>query len=80
MSGNNAPPVLYNKISNSIENLDVFPERFKIMESAPEQEMEQHCFQVDNYTVFFTIQKDCVIVTRVLYSASDIGNRLKYQK
>lgn len=74
------PPVLYNKISNSIENLDVFPERFKIMEAAPEQEMELHRFQVDNYTVFFTIQKDCVIVTRVLYSASDIGNRLKYQK
>ena len=63
MSGNNAPPVLYNKISNSIKNLDVFPKRFKIMESAPEQEMERHRFQVDNYTVFFTIQKDCVIVT-----------------
>lgn len=71
---------LYNKIANSIEKLDIFPERFKIMESAPEQKMELRRLQVDNYIVFFTIQEDRVIVTRVLYSASDIGNRLNNQK
>ena len=32
---------------------------------------------VDNYSVFFVIQDDKVVVTDVLYSASDIERRLK---
>ncbi len=31
----------------------------------------------DNYSVFYTICKDQVIVTDVLYTASDIGARLR---
>lgn len=31
----------------------------------------------DNYSVFFVIKEDRVIVTDVLYSASDINSRLK---
>lgn len=32
---------------------------------------------VDNYMVFFVIKEDRVIVTDVLYGASDIERRLK---
>lgn len=32
---------------------------------------------VDNYSVFFVIQGNRVIVTNVLYSASDVESRLK---
>lgn len=32
---------------------------------------------VDNYSVFYVIQDEKVIVTDVLYSASDIDKRLK---
>lgn len=31
---------------------------------------------IDNYSVFYVIEADKVIVTNVLYSASDIGKRL----
>ncbi len=33
---------------------------------------------VDNYSVFYVIFKNEVIVTNVLYSASDISERLRY--
>lgn len=32
---------------------------------------------IDNYSVFYVVQGDRVIVTDVLYSESDIENRLK---
>jgi len=32
---------------------------------------------VDNYSVFYVIKNDRVLVTNVLYSASDISKRLK---
>ena len=57
--------------------LDTFPERFRIMDSEPEHSKEIRRMLVDNYSVFYTIKKDHVIVTDVLYSASDIESRLK---
>ena len=57
--------------------LDTFPERFRIMDSEPEHSKEIRRMLVDNYSVFYTIKKDRVIVTDVLYSASDIESRLK---
>lgn len=32
---------------------------------------------IDNYSVFYVVQDDKVIVTSVLYSASDIERRLR---
>lgn len=67
----------YNRIADGILKLDVFPERFHIMDSEPEHSREIRRMPVDNYSVFYVIQNDSVIVTDVLYSASDIDHRLK---
>lgn len=67
----------YNRIADAILMLDTFPERFCIMDSEPEQSKKIRRMLVDNYSVFFIIQNDKVIVTDVLYSASDIERRLK---
>ena len=67
----------YNRIADEILTLDIFPERFRIMESEPEKRMELRRMPVDNYSVFYTIRDDRVIVTDVLYTASDIEVRLR---
>ncbi|HZK83478.1 MAG TPA: type II toxin-antitoxin system RelE/ParE family toxin [Desulfosporosinus sp.] len=66
----------YNRIADAIEALDTFPERAKLMET------EQHALglrqmPVENYSVFFHIKEERVIITNVLYSASDIAKRLR---
>lgn len=53
------------------------PERIKLMESEPEKTRGLRRLIVDNYAVFFIIADDVVIVTNVLYGASDIENRLR---
>ena len=63
----------YNRIADEILKLDVFPERFRIMDSEPERLKGIRRMLVDNYSVFYVIRDDRVIVTDVLYSASDIG-------
>lgn len=70
----------YNRIADEILNLDVFPERFRIMDSEPEHSNGIRRMLVDNYSVFYIIREDKVIVTDVLYSASDIEQRLKGAK
>lgn len=56
-----------------------FPERFRIMESEPERSKGMRRMLVDNYSVFYVIEEDKVIVTDVLYSGSDLESRLKGQ-
>ena len=53
------------------------PERIKLMESEPERTRGLRRLIVDNYAVFFIIADDVVIVTNVLYGASDIESRLR---
>ena len=67
----------YNRIADAIETLDQMPERIKLMESEPEKTRGLRKLIVDNYAVFFIIEDDTVIVTNVLYGASDIENRLR---
>ena len=67
----------YNRIADEILTLDTFPERFRIMDSEPEKRMELRRMLVDNYSVFYTIRDERVIVTDVLYMASDIEARLR---
>ena len=67
----------YNRIADEILKLDVFPERFRIMDSEPEHSKGIRRMLVDSYSVFYIIKEDKVIVTDVLYSASDIEERLK---
>ena len=47
------------------------------MDSEPEKRMELRRMLVDNYSVIYTICDERVIVTDVLYTASDIEARLR---
>lgn len=67
----------YNRIADEILTLDTFPQRYWIMDSELEKQMELRRMIVDNYSVFYTIRADKVIVTDVLYTASDIEVRLR---
>ena len=67
----------YNRIAEEILKLDSFPERFKIIDIDLGYAGELRRMFVDNYSVFYVIKDNCVIVTDVLYSASDISKRLK---
>ena len=67
----------YNRIADAILSLDNFPEKFRVLESEPEKDKEIRRMVVDNYSVFYVIKENRVIVTDVLYSASDIEARLR---
>lgn len=67
----------YDRIATAIEALDLFPERIKLMETEEERAMELIQMNIDNFYVFFHIREESVIVTNVLYSASDISKRLR---
>ena len=66
----------YNRIAKAIEELNIFPEKVKLMESEPERTMGLRQLGVDNYSAFYVIKDMKVIVIRVLYSAMDISRRL----
>lgn len=66
----------YNRIADEILKLNIFPERFPIMDLKSVHLMGIHRMLVDNYSVFYVVQEDKVIVTAVLYSASDIEKKL----
>ncbi len=67
----------YNRIADAIETLDKFPERVKLMETEVDRALGLRQLLIDNYSVFFNIREERVIVTNVLYSASDITKRLR---
>lgn len=67
----------YNRIADSILELEVFPERCRLVDFKPERESGLRRLLVDNYSVFYIIRENQVIVTNVLYSAADIEQRLK---
>ncbi|MDC7290612.1 type II toxin-antitoxin system RelE/ParE family toxin [Blautia schinkii] len=67
----------YNRIADAILTLNMMPERFRVMDSEPEHSRGIRRMLVDNYSVFYVIRDEKVIVTDVLYSASDIDKRLK---
>lgn len=67
----------YNRIAKAIEELNMFPEKVRLMESEHERTMGLRQLLVDHYSVFYVIENERVIVMRVLYSASDIEIRLK---
>ncbi len=66
----------YNRIADAVLSLNEFPERIHVMESEPEKTAGLRQLLVDNFSAFYLIEDDRVIVTRVLYSASDISKRL----
>ena len=46
------------------------------MDRKEERELGLRQLYIDNFSVFYHIREDRVIVTNVLYSASDISKRL----
>lgn len=67
----------YNRIADAIETLDTLPERVKLMETEEERGLGLRQMPVDNFSVFFHVREEQVIITNVLYSASDIAKRLR---
>lgn len=67
----------YNRIADAIETLDTFPERVKLMETEEERALGLRQMPVDNFSVFFHIREELVIITNVLYNTSDITKRLR---
>lgn len=67
----------YNRIADGILTLDSFPERYRTVDFEPERQAGLRRLLVDHYSVFYVIRGEQVIVTNVLYSASDIEQRLK---
>ena len=63
-------------IANAILTLSSFPEKYRVMRPETERLREIRRMVVDNYSVFYLIRGDRIIVTNVLYSASDIETRL----
>ena len=68
---------LYHRISEAIETLDTFPERAKILDTEELLPLELRQLHVDNFSVFYHIRDGRVIVTSILYSASDLIMRLR---
>ena len=67
----------YDRIAEAILGLNILPERFKVMNFAGKELENLRRMPVDNFSVFYVITDDSVIVTNVLYSASDISQRLQ---
>lgn len=67
----------YNRIADAVLSLELFPERNRLVEFEPERSSGLRRMLVDNYSVFYIVRSNSVIVTDVLYSASDIEQRLK---
>lgn len=70
----------YNRIADEILSLQIFPERYRLVEFEPERSQGLRRMLVDSYSVFYVVREDRVIVTGVLYSASDITRRLKERR
>lgn len=67
----------YNRIADAILSLDMNPKRYRPMDSELEKGRERRCMPVDNYSVFYVVSGNRVVVTDVLYSASNIEARLR---
>lgn len=67
----------YDRITDAILSLNTLPGRCKIVDFEPEHSAGLHRMLVGNYSVFYVVRERFVIVTNVLYSASDIEQRLK---
>lgn len=67
------------RIAGEILSLDILPERYSVVEAEPWRSRGIRHMPVDNYTVFYLIKGNRVIVTDALYSASDLIARLRKQ-
>ena len=66
----------YDRIANEILSLEEMPLRFGIPQFEPCISAQLHRMLVDHFSVFYLVRGESVIVTDVLYSASDLSARL----
>lgn len=66
----------YDRIADDILSLEEMPLRYGIPPFEPCISAQLHRMPVDNYSVFYLVGKNTVIVTDALYSASNLGTRL----
>lgn len=64
-------------LQNQICSLDTMPKRCKVFSKTIYPGYELRRMLVDNYSVFYYIDANIVNVTDILYSRSDIVERLK---
>ena len=69
----------FDRIADRVLKLSTMPERYKTFVFQPEKNKVIHRMNVYNYAVFFIINNETVTITDVLYGASDINQRLKYE-
>ena len=67
---------LYDRIADEILSLEEMPLRYGVPQFEPCISAQLHRMLVDNYSVFYLVRGETVIVTDVLYSASDLEMRL----
>ena len=63
-------------LQTKILSLEEMPLRYGIPQFEPCITAQLHRMLVDNYSVFYIVRGETVIVTDVLYSASDLETRL----
>ena len=66
----------YDRIADEILSLEEMPLRFGIPQFEPCISAQLHRMLVDRFSVFYLVRGETVIVTDVLYSASDLEARL----
>ena len=67
----------FTRLQEKIQSLDTMPKRCKIYSTTLYPKYELRRLLVDNYSIFYYIDKDIVTVTDILYSHADIAKRLK---
>ncbi len=65
------------RLESKIKSLDTLPKRCKIFDEVIYPKRELRRLLVDNYSVFFYKDGNQVIITDILYSRSDIKERLQ---
>ena len=67
------------RLQDGISSLDILPTRCKVFSHKlyPGQELRR--LLVDNFSIFYFIDNDQVMITDILYSRSDILMRLQYR-
>ena len=66
----------YDRIADEILSLEEMPLCFSVPQFEPCISAQLHRMLVDRYSVFYLVREETVIVTDVLYSASDLEARL----
>jgi len=67
----------FSHLENSIQSLASMPKRCKIFSKTLYPDKELRRLLVDNYSIFYYLNENEVIVADILYSRSDILKRLK---